>query len=196
MATVAQREGNVEFNPIRRVVVGHNAEGKAVALFDGTAVPKQRSPGGNAVTNLWVTNEFPVDLVGATDKAETRVGVPPPANGTIFRIVDFAPVSGPSSVPRVDHDKMLIAMGLDPAAQGYTRHPNTHRTRSIDYALVLDGEIDMLMDDSEVHLKAGDVVIQQGTNHAWVNNSGKNCRIAFVLIDATLPPAWNQSWKP
>ena len=77
-----------------------------------------------------------------------------------------------------------------------SRHPNTHRTKSIDYALVLDGEIDMLMDDSEVHLKAGDVLIQQGTNHAWVNNSGKNCRVAFVLIDAAPPPAWKQSWKP
>jgi len=196
MAKIRQREGNVEFNPIRRVVIGHDAEGKAAALFDGAAIPKQYSPGGNAVTNLWVTTEFPVDLVGTTDKAETQVGVPPPANGTIFRIVDFPPISAPSSVPRVDHDKMLIAMGLDPAAQGYARHPNTHRTKSIDYALVLDGEIDMLMDDSEVHLKAGDVLIQQGTNHAWVNNSGKNCRVAFVLIDAAPPPAWKQSWKP
>jgi hypothetical protein len=119
MAEVRQREGKVEFNFIRRVVVGHNAEGKAVALFDRAALPKQRSPGGNAVTNLWVTTEFPVDLAGVDDKAETQVGVPPPANGTIFRIVDFPPVSAPSSVPRVDRNKMLIAMGLDPAAQGY-----------------------------------------------------------------------------
>jgi ethanolamine utilization protein EutQ (cupin superfamily) len=136
-----------------------------------------------------------VELAGADDKAETQVGVPPPANGTIFRIVDFPPVSAPSSVPRVDRNKMLMAMGLDPVAQGYARHPNTHRTKSMPYALVLDGEIDMLMDDSEVHLKAGDVLIQQGANHAWVNSSGRNCRIAFVLIDATPPPAWKQSWK-
>ena len=100
MAKIRQREGNVEFNPIRRVVIGHDAEGKAAALFDGAAIPKQHSPGGNAVTNLWVTTEFPVDLVGTTDKAETQVGVPPPANGTIFRIVDFPPISAPSSVPR------------------------------------------------------------------------------------------------
>ena len=65
-----------------------------------------------------------------------------------------------------------------------------HRTRSIDYALVLEGEIDMLLDDSEVHLKAGDVLIQLGTNHAWVNNSGSPCRIAFVLIDAKEPAGW------
>ena len=63
-----------------------------------------------------------------------------------------------------------------------------HRTKSIDYAIVLEGEIDMLLDDSEVHMKAGDIMVQQGTNHAWVNNSDRNCRICFVLIDAHTPP--------
>jgi uncharacterized cupin superfamily protein len=91
---------------------------------------------------------------------------------------------------------MLLGMGIDPATQGYARHQNTHRTRSIDYAIVLEGEIDMLMDDTEVHVKAGDVLIQQGTNHAWVNNGTKACRIAFILIDAQEPPAWKQGWTP
>ena len=185
----------MEFKPVRRVVIGHDPQGKAVALFDGLAVPKQRSPGGNAVTTLWVTNEIPADLSGATDKAQTQIGVPPPANGTVFRIVDFPPASTTATVAQVDHHKVLIAMGIDPATQGYARHPNTHRTKSIDYAIVLEGEIDMLMDDSEIHMKPGDVLIQQGTNHAWVNKSGKNCRIAFVLIDAKPPPAWKQGWK-
>ena len=184
----------MESKQVRRVVIGHDAHGKAVALFDGPVVPQQRSPGGNAVVNLWVTTEIPVDLGSAADKAETKVGVPPAANGTIFRIVDFPPVST-AAAPHVDHDKVLIAMGIDPATQGHARHPNTHRTKSIDYAIVLDGEIDMLMDDSEIHLAPGDVVIQQGTNHAWVNNSGRNCRIGFVLIDAKTPPAWQQGWK-
>jgi uncharacterized cupin superfamily protein len=67
------------------------------------------------------------------------------------------------------------------------RHPLMHRTRTVDYAIVMDGEIDMLLDDSEIHLKAGDVLIQQGTNHAWVNRGTSPCRIAFVLIDATEP---------
>jgi uncharacterized cupin superfamily protein len=74
------------------------------------------------------------------------------------------------------------------------RHPSTHRTRSIDYAVVLYGEIDMLMDDTEVHVKAGDVLVQQGTNHAWVNNGTKPCRIAFILIDAQEPAAWKKRW--
>ena len=81
---------------------------------------------------------------------------------------------------------MKKEMGLDHGGKP-ARHPFMHRTRSIDYALVLEGEIDMLLDDSEVHLKAGDVLIQLGTNHAWVNNSDKPCRIAFVLIDAKEP---------
>ena len=78
-------------------------------------------------------------------------------------------------------------MGIDPATQGYARHANTHRTRTIDYAIVLDGEIDMLLDDSEIHVKAGDVLVQQATNHAWVNNGTKPCRIAFILIDGNTP---------
>ena len=79
------------------------------------------------------------------------------------------------------------AAGIDPATQGYQRHMYTHRTRSIDYAIVMSGEIDMLLDDSEIHLKAGDVLVQQGTNHAWVNRGSEPCRIAFVLIDAKEP---------
>ena len=95
----------------------------------------------------------------------------------------------------MDHHQILLNMGIDPATQGYARHENTHRTRTIDYAIVLEGEIDMLLDDTEVHVKAGDILVQQGTNHAWVNNSGKPCRIAFILIDGKTPPAWSQGWK-
>jgi mannose-6-phosphate isomerase-like protein (cupin superfamily) len=179
----------------RRVVTGHDAQGKAVALFDGTVPAKQKSAGGNAITMLWITGEAPADLTATIDRADAPVGVPPPANGSIFRIVEFPPVTasgGPST--HIDHNKILTSMGIDPATQGYLRHANTHRTRSVDYAIVLDGEIDMLMDDSEVHMKAGDVLVQQGTNHAWVNNSGRPCRIAFILIDGKAPPAWQQHW--
>lgn len=177
--------------PTRRIVTGHDAQGKAVALFDGLVMPHQKSPGGNAISMLWVTGESPPDIDVTADRAQVKIGVPPPTNGSIFRIVDFPPVSGAGPV---DHHKMLIGMGIDPATQGYRRHANTHRTRSIDYAVVLDGEIDMLMDDTEVHMKAGDVLVQQGTNHAWVNNGTKPCRIAFILIDAQEPAAWKKRW--
>lgn len=87
-------------------------------------------------------------------------------------------------------------MGIDLATQGYARHANTHRTKTIDYAIVLEGEIDMLLDDSEIHVKAGDVLVQQATNHSWVNNGAKPCRVAFILIDANTPPAWQRNWQP
>jgi len=182
----------MELRSTRRIVTGHDTQGKAIALFDGALQAKQRSAGGNGMTLLWVTSEFPVDMTSHADRAQTQVGVPPPGHGTIFRIVDFAPVAAHAAA--VDHQQILISMGIDPATQGYARHANTHRTRTIDYAIVLDGEIDMLLDDSEVHVKAGDVLVQQGTNHAWVNNSGKPCRIAFILIDGKSPAAWQQGW--
>lgn len=178
---------------VRRIVTGHDADGKAVILFDGPT-PHVAKRGENLISLCWVTNEMPVDLSHRRDNAEQKVAVPPPRNGTICRVVEFAPLKG--EVKGVDHNEMLRLMGIDPATQGYVRHPFTHRTRSVDYAIVLEGEIDMLLDDSEVHLKAGDILIQQGTNHAWVNNSGKPCRICFVLIDAQEPPAWKKNWRP
>src|SRR5204862_6207393 len=99
-----------------------------------------------------------------------------------FRVVDFPPEGGNRS-----REAMLKEMGV--ADAGGARHAAMHRTRSIDYAIVLDGEIDMLLDDSEVHLQAGDVLVQQGTNHAWVNRGSRTCRMAFVLIDAKEIPA-------
>ena len=183
----------MELKSTRRIVTGHDAQGKAVVLYDGPLPAKQRSAGGNGMTLLWVTGEFPVDVAGSADRAQTQVGVPPPANGTVFRIVDFAPT--PPQTSPVDHHQILVSMGIDPATQGFTRHANTHRTKTIDYAIVLDGEIDMLLDDTEIHVKAGDVLVQQGTNHAWVNNGTKPCRIAFILIDGKTPPAWDKGWK-
>jgi hypothetical protein len=182
----------MELTSTRRIVTGHDPQGKAVVLFDGAMAAKQR--GANGITLFWVTSEFPVDAAGSADRVQTTIGVPPPENGTVLRIVDFAPAA-PHAAP-VDHHQILRSMGIDPATQGYARHANTHRTRTIDYAIVLEGEIDMLLDDSEIHVKAGDVLVQQATNHAWVNNGTKPCRIAFILIDAKTPSAWQKNWKP
>jgi len=166
--------------PVRRIVTGHR-DGKAVVIYD-SAAPNQklRQASGLVSTLLWVTDETPADISGTADRAAGDIGVPPPANGSIFRVVDFPPEQGARS-----REAILREMGV--AGQGAARHHGMHRTRSIDYAIVIEGEIDMLLDDSEVHLKAGDVLVQQGTNHAWANRGSAPCRIAFVLIDAAAP---------
>ena len=168
--------------PVRRVVTGHR-DGKAVVLLDGAAPnQKLRQASGLVSTLLWVTDETPADISGAADRSLRETGVPPPANGTIFRVVDFPPESGERS-----RDAILKEMGV--SDHGGARHAAMHRTRSVDYAVVIEGEIDMILDHGEVHLAAGDVLVQQGTDHAFVNRGRRPCRIAFVLIDAQELPA-------
>jgi quercetin dioxygenase-like cupin family protein len=130
------------------------------------------------------------------DRADRSIAVAPPANGSILRIVDFPPVT--PEVDKMDGTALRREMGVDHggAAGAPSRHAYMHRTKSVDYAIILSGEIDMLLDDSEVHLKAGDILIQQATNHAWVNRSAEFCRIAFILIDAHDPLAPNNGTKP
>lgn len=163
--------------PVRRIVTGHR-DGKAVVLFD-SAAPNQklRQASGLVSTLVWVTDETPADISATADRSLREIGVPPPPEGTIFRVVDFPPEGSGRS-----REAILREMGV--SDHGGARHAAMHRTRSIDYVIVLEGEIDMLLDDSEVHLEAGDVLVQQGTNHAWVNRGTRPCRIAFVLIDA------------
>jgi mannose-6-phosphate isomerase-like protein (cupin superfamily) len=178
--------------PARRIVTGHDANGKAVVLMDSPAPNTKVNPGTGSVMSLvWVTDETPTRMEGPGDRADRAIGVPPPAGGSIFRVVDFQP--NPPDGPDPERQKKVLesmgGAGYNAHGGAAARHPFMHRTKSIDYALVLEGEIDMLLDDSEVHLKAGDVLVQQGTNHAWVNRSGKVCRMAFVLIDAQDPLA-------
>ena len=173
--------------PVRRIVTGHDAQGNAIVLMDGAAPNQKVRQTGIVSTLLWVTDESPADVSGSADRAAREIGVPPPPNGSILRVVDFPPESAGGT--KVDNAAILQEMGVaDSGAPA--RHAHMHRTRSIDYAFVLSGEIDMLLDDSQVHLKAGDILVQQGTNHAWVNNGSAVCRIAFVLIDAEAPAAW------
>jgi len=168
--------------PTRRVVTGHDVAGKAVVLLDGAARnAKVRKATGLTSTLLWVTDESPADNSGSSDGADREIGVAPPARGSIFRMVDFPPEAESGAV---DNAAMLKEMGLTGKAHADPRRATMHRTKSVDYAVVISGEIDMLLDDSEVHLRAGDVLVQRGTSHAWVNRGSESCRIAFVLIDA------------
>jgi mannose-6-phosphate isomerase-like protein (cupin superfamily) len=180
----------MERDDVRRVVTGHDATGTATVLFDGANPHKNVRPGSGTVARLlWVTDQSPADISGAADRAAVKIGIAPPAGGSVFRVVDFPPTTD-EEIAKLDTDYMQSQMPHDDRGTAKYRpptHPFMHRTRSIDYAVVMSGEIDMKLDEEEIHLEAGDVLVQQGTNHAWINRSGKPCRIAFILIDAADP---------
>ena len=140
---------------IRRVVTGHDGQGRAKVLLDETVKNVTSQRPGALYSVIWSSEGFPVNNDGAADDGLRKVGTTL-AKGTIFRIIEFAP-------------------GL--AARN-------HRTDSIDYIVIISGEIDMELDDTRVHLKAGDVMVQRGTIHNWVNNGTAPCVLAVILIDA------------
>jgi len=172
---------------IRRVVTGLDANNKAVTLFD-SRVPLALGPFGLASVNLWITDSYPPALILNGDDPATRpIGISPPDNGTKLRIVEFPPLDA-SIEAKMDPNFLMKSVGDRAPARGQpVTHPLMHRTRSLDYAVILSGEIDMMLDGSTAHLKAGDVVVQQATNHAWVNRSTQPCRILFVLMDSKQP---------
>jgi len=140
---------------VRRVVTGHDAKGRAVVKIEEVSKNIVSTRPGQTACVVWTTESFPVNNTGDADEGLRKVGTTL-KNGTVFRVVEFAP-------------------GVA---------PRNHRTDSIDYAVVVSGEIDMEFDDSVVHLKAGDVLVQRGTIHNWVNRGTQPCVMAFILIDA------------
>ena len=172
---------------VRRIVTGHREDGRSTVLIDGPAPNVKHREAGNASTLIWVTDESPADVSRPEDRAARSIGVPPPGTD-IFRIAEFPSDSGGETL---DHETVLRDFGIGAdVVRGYPpRHPHIHRTRTIDYVIVLEGEIHLMLDESEVRLEAGDVVIQQGTNHAWFNRGSRPCRLAMVFIDAQEPAA-------
>jgi mannose-6-phosphate isomerase-like protein (cupin superfamily) len=140
---------------VRRVVTGHDSTGRAIAMIDEIVKSPRSGRPGATVHPVWTTEGFPVNNDGGSDEGQRQTGTTLD-NGTVFRVIEFGP--------------------------GVT--PRNHRTDSIDYAVILSGEIDMELDDSSVHLKAGDVLVQRGTIHNWVNRGSAPCVIAFILIAA------------
>jgi quercetin dioxygenase-like cupin family protein len=147
------------FSPIRRVVTGHDGKNVAKAILDGPATNHKGGASGAQSTLIWITEGAPAEMpIGENveDLGARILGTPPPENGTRFCVITFPP-GNPGRM---------------------------HRTETIDYVIVMEGELDMDMDDSTVKLKAGDVLVQRGTNHSWVNRGDKVARAAFVLVDA------------
>ncbi len=169
---------------MRRVVTGHDAKGRAVVLMDGEAPHSffLKKAGGLQLTELWETRSSPADNSGVKDAADHERRIAPVDGGTVFRIIEYPPDR--ERLKTLDPDSFFPEMGAQAADKAERRHPGMHRTRSVDYCVVLSGEIWAVMDEGEVLLRAGDCLVQRGTRHAWSNRSEKPCVIAFVLVAA------------
>lgn len=185
--------------PVRRVVTGHDQQGKAIVLSDGPApfVHTIDLRPGYSATDVWRTGDTPAPIAFAPPEPTLGPRRQLPAkHGTVIRISEIPPDG--DRMGKMDvamSKKMFASLGNAPASTFSSSgvHPMMHRTETIDYAIVLEGELHLILDDSEVLLKAGDVTVQVGTNHAWSNRSEKPCRIAFILIDGAFEPALKQA---
>jgi naringenin degradation protein FdeH len=173
-------------NPVRRVVTGHDAAGRSIFVIDGpTPHVFSRTKGSAVVHELWETARTPADNCGSADAIARGHRLPPPKNGSVFRIIEYPPDA--ERLAAIAREEKLPDDGSGRAAatdRNHPRHAGFHKTNTIDYAIVLSGEIVAMMDQGEVLLKAGDVLIQRGTNHAWSNRTNMPAVVAFVLIDA------------
>ena len=168
---------------MKRVVTGHGADGVSrILIADEPESVVLEKAGGLQLTELWATSETPAEIKGKQDKAKRPRRIEPDPGGSVFRVIEYPPDA--VRLKNLDPEAHFASMGAQAAAKETRRHPGMHRTKTIDYAIVLSGEIYAVLDEGEVLLKAGDVLVQRGTSHAWSNRSDRPARIAFVLIDA------------
>jgi hypothetical protein len=172
--------------PVRRVITGRDEHGRSVIVLDEIAKLRfswESAPDFGA-TDVWRTHEMPVNNNRSGEHCEPPFKVEPPENGTVCRIAQFPPdKSYLANWRKAGGLKNLAATG-DVNLAANPRHASMHTTHTLDYAIVIEGEIYALMDVGEVKLRKGDVLIQRGTNHGWSNRSNKRCLVCFVLIDA------------
>jgi mannose-6-phosphate isomerase-like protein (cupin superfamily) len=175
--------------PFLRIVTGHDSAGKAI--IQSAAPPTRVRVIGKGIGptfyEVWNTREMPALIDRASGEPfEAQLSLPPPRHGTRIRVLDIPPeTESMSQVDQTQAQALFAEIGAAGASThaGPGTHPHMHRTQTIDYGIVLDGEITLLVDEGEVLVQAGDIVVQRGTNHAWANRSGRPCRIAFILID-------------
>lgn len=182
--------------PFRRIVTGHDADGNAVFLEDAPPprVSKIGAELGPWFYEVWNTRETPALLDRASgEPPEEGIVLAPPKNGTRIRVLDIPPEDDRfDTISPEEARKHFELIGAGDASShhaGASRHAFMHRTETIDYGIVLEGEIVLIMDEGETTVRAGDIVVQRGTNHGWANRSDSNCRIAFILIDGEFDDA-------
>jgi hypothetical protein len=171
--------------PTRRIVTGIDTAGRSCIVEDGVSPAMQLMPGreGYRNNNLWRTLASPAP-VGAADSVLEHRGVLPPPRGTVLRVIDIPPESADPAEARRQTAEVFAAMFPDAHHDaGHVRHPGMHVTDTIDYAILLQGELVAILEEGETLMRAGDILIQRGTRHAWANRSRAVARIAFILID-------------
>lgn len=173
---------------VRRLVTGINEQGKSYLVGDSASEHVQvilpQVPDFTLI-NLWSTDTTPVSTSSKQDAAAKITGLTPSKNGSIFRMVDFPPESTYlTNISNSLRQQAFANMQAAECADTQNAHPFMHCTETLDYAIVVEGEIYLILDESEHFMRAGDVAIQCATNHAWSNRSDKMCRIAFILLDA------------
>jgi mannose-6-phosphate isomerase-like protein (cupin superfamily) len=183
----------MSFAPIHRVVTGHDAKGQAIVASEGPlpTVAEIRAIPGTVFHEVWSTASAPAPVDNGDDPTLGPLMLPPPKLGTRIRFVDIPPDSAEFLAHGAARMKEAFAQVGDVQAstvKAHSPHPLMHRTESVDYGIVIEGELTLVLDDSEVLLKPGSVVVQRGTNHAWANRSDKPCRMLFVLVDGRYEP--------
>lgn len=174
--------------PIRRIVTGHDTEGKAVVAMQGEPpnVISFPSVPGTYFFEIWKAHEVPTRVDNGPDPTLGPRRMAPTPGGCAVRIVQIAPekdVKLPSTLEEMEQHFRETGSPEAATSRLNAPHPLMHRTETLDFGIVIDGELTLILDDSEVRLAPGDIVVQRGTNHAWSNRGGKPCRIAFVLLD-------------
>lgn len=172
---------------MRRIVTGHNEQGKAVIVSDG-APPKiieLKAVPGTVFYEIWNTNASPVPIDNSDDPTLRPLQLHPTPNGSIIRFVDIPPDSVQDNISDADIAAGFGQIGAASAATHTDDSPHKlmHRTETIDYGILLSGELWLVLDEGEAKLSPGDVVIQRGTNHAWANRSNEVARMVFILLD-------------
>jgi mannose-6-phosphate isomerase-like protein (cupin superfamily) len=173
----------------RRIVTGHDADGHGVLVSDAAPgrVVQIGGQGGPTFFEVWSTRDTPAPIDRRSEEPiEDGLVLAPPSKGTRIRVIDFPPErDGVDALDEAGVRGAFAAMGGATAQQARSDapHPLMHRTETVDYGIVLNGEITLILDREETTIGPGDIVIQRGTSHAWANRSADNCRVAFVLID-------------
>jgi quercetin dioxygenase-like cupin family protein len=174
---------------IRRILTGHDAEGRSTIIADGIAQNVKEIPGipGLALTDLWETAGAPASNEGHADAAARPVRLEPPPNGTVFRVVEFPPDAAWRK--RTHGGEEAAREGFDAIGAGHAQDRGSHdammhKTSTVDYAIVLKGEIHAVLEKGETLLHAGDVLVQRGTNHSWSVRGNEPALVAFVLVSA------------